>query len=204
MTLDDVQKNFHYYRNLTPVTLADGTVTTPDGKWYDLPIDIVINSQKAFSSDPTVFVAPGSLANGHPKCKDDGTNANTCGGPAAGARYFAPPTTLTINADKSVTGCVRIFAGDCSTQPGGSPRQQFVTAPIFTRFDFSAKKSFPFARHSSLQVEMDVLNVFNAIDFNNAFSGTGGSNNVTSAYSDINNTFDPGGRLGQLVVRVNW
>ena len=27
---------------------------------------------------------------------------------------------------------------------------------------------------------------------------------VTSAYTDINTTFDPGGRIGQLVWRVNW
>jgi hypothetical protein len=29
-------------------------------------------------------------------------------------------------------------------------------------------------------------------------------NQVTSAYTDINNTFDPGGRIGQLSFRINW
>jgi len=27
---------------------------------------------------------------------------------------------------------------------------------------------------------------------------------VTSAYTDINTTFDPGGRIGQVVWRINW
>ena len=27
---------------------------------------------------------------------------------------------------------------------------------------------------------------------------------VTSAYQDVSNTFDPGGRLGQISWRINW
>jgi len=27
---------------------------------------------------------------------------------------------------------------------------------------------------------------------------------VTSAYTDVNTTFDPGGRVGQLVWRFDW
>jgi len=27
---------------------------------------------------------------------------------------------------------------------------------------------------------------------------------TNSAYADLSNTFDPGGRLGQLVFRLNW
>jgi hypothetical protein len=51
--------------------------------------------------------------------------------------------------------------------------------------------------------------VFNAIDFNSVFPSTGSAATianyrVTTAYSDASNTFDPGGRLGQLVFRVNW
>ncbi len=51
-----------------------------------------------------------------------------------------------------------------------------------------------------------MLNVFNAIDFNPTISTSTTMSNwrVTSAYSDISNTFDPGGRIGQLAFRVNW
>jgi len=27
---------------------------------------------------------------------------------------------------------------------------------------------------------------------------------TTTAYQDINNTFDPGGRVGEVVFRINW
>jgi hypothetical protein len=75
---------------------------------------------------------------------------------------------------------------------------------LFTRFELSAKKRFPFARRGSFDVEIDALNLFNAVNFNANLSATGGTNVLTSAYQDISNTFDPGGRLLQLVFRVNW
>jgi hypothetical protein len=69
----------------------------------------------------------------------------------------------------------------------------------------SVKKRFPAGR-ASFDLEYDMLNIFNAIDFNSVFSTSTNPDNyrVTTAYSDINNTYDPGGRIGQLVFRVNW
>ena len=62
-----------------------------------------------------------------------------------------------------------------------------------------------------------MLNVFNAIDYNAVFPTVSGTAvnpsanfaipdnyRVTTAYADFNNTYDPGGRIGQLVFRVNW
>jgi hypothetical protein len=54
--------------------------------------------------------------------------------------------------------------------------------------------------------------VFDTINFNhggtttNVLNPNNGQNTfrVTSAYTDINTTFDPGGRVGQLVWRINW
>jgi hypothetical protein len=56
---------------------------------------------------------------------------------------------------------------------------------------------------------VDVLNVFDNINFDPvANPGTGGTSGTifqaTTAYRDLSNTFDPGGRLGQLVFRLNW
>ena len=50
------------------------------------------------------------------------------------------------------------------------------------------------------------MNLFEAINFNAvAQAGSGATiNQVTQAYQDPNVTFDPGGRLMQLVFRVNW
>jgi hypothetical protein len=82
----------------------------------------------------------------------------------------------------------------------------FVVAPVFTRFDLSAKKTIRTGGKTNFQIQYDMLNIFNAIDFNPVVSTSTNPDNyrVTSAYSDVNGTFDPGGRIGQLVVRFNW
>jgi len=71
-------------------------------------------------------------------------------------------------------------------------------------------KRFPIAGRGSFDFEVDMLNVFKAIDYNSVFP-TSNANfaspdayRVTTAYADINNTYDPGGRIGQLVFRINW
>jgi len=81
-----------------------------------------------------------------------------------------------------------------------------IKAPVFSRFDFSAKKRFGIGGGATFDFEVDVFNVFNAIDFNSVFSTSTNPDNyrVTSAYADFNNTYDPGGRIGALVFRVNW
>jgi hypothetical protein len=51
-----------------------------------------------------------------------------------------------------------------------------------------------------------MLNLFDNINFNNAANpGTGATIfQTTGHYTDANNTFDPGGRLGQFMIRINW
>jgi hypothetical protein len=51
-----------------------------------------------------------------------------------------------------------------------------------------------------------VLNLFDAINFNPVASVSTDPDNhrVTQSYQDPNVTFDPGGRLLQLVFRFNW
>jgi hypothetical protein len=77
---------------------------------------------------------------------------------------------------------------------------------VFTRFDLNLKKRFGFARSRSVDIGVDVLNVFNAINFTAvAQAGSGATiNQVNNAYQDPNVTFDPGGRLMQLVFRINF
>jgi hypothetical protein len=55
-------------------------------------------------------------------------------------------------------------------------------------------------------MQVDVLNVFGAIGFSSVYTTSTNPDNyrVTSAYADINNSYDPGGRIAQLVFRVNW
>jgi hypothetical protein len=58
----------------------------------------------------------------------------------------------------------------------------------------------------NFELRLDVLNVFDNINFNPvANPGSGATIFQTgSAYTDASNTYDPGGRLGQIMVRFNW
>jgi hypothetical protein len=106
-------------------------------------------------------------------------------------RYMAPASSL---------NCVQVFAGDCGQ------RNFYVSGPMFTRFDLNAKKQFPFGGTKAFVFQVDVLNLFNAVNFNPVFNPGSGETifQVTSAYQDVSGTYDPGGRLIQLVFRVNW
>ena len=179
LSLDDLQGQFKYYVN--PV----------DGFVYNMPQDLIANTIKAFAVDVT-------SPTGHPLCT--GSNAATCGGPDPGRPYIAPPSDV---------DCTRIIAGDCGA------RQQLIKAPLFSRFDLSFKKRFPFAARASFDLQADFLNIFDAVNYNsvwptvtnqNVFTNFANPDNyrVTTAYADINNTYDPGGRITQLVFRLNW
>jgi hypothetical protein len=142
--------------------------------------------------DGTVFMLPDDvILNTRRAYSSSSTSLSGYG--ALGApegKYIAPAST---------ENCTQLFAGDCA------PRNIFLHGPIFTRFDMSWKKTFPFSQRANFALEIDVLNIFDNINFNPAFDpGSGTIFDVTSAYTDISGTYDPGGRLGQIVWRVNW
>jgi hypothetical protein len=141
---------------------------------YTMPDDIILNTRRAFSTSTT---------------SRSGYNETGLGIPEG--RYFAPANG---------PDCIQLKAGDCA------PRRVMVRAPFFSRFDIGLAKKFPIRGQVNFELKVDVLNVFDNVNFNQAANpGTGASIfQVDSAYADINNTFDPGGRLGQLVFRLNW
>jgi hypothetical protein len=106
-------------------------------------------------------------------------------------RYIAPANS----AD-----CIQMKAGDCA------PPTLLLRAPFFSRVDIGVTKRFNLRGTVNFELRADVLNVFDNINFNPvANPGTGGAIfQATSADRDPNNNFDPGGRLGQLVFRLNW
>ena len=81
-----------------------------------------------------------------------------------------------------------------------------MTGPAFVRFDMSASKRVQIAKTVNFEFRAEFLNAFNNINFipvaSAGSSATMGQ--VTSAYTDSSNTQDPGGRLMQLVFRINW
>ena len=140
-----------------------------------MPDDIILNTQRAFSTSATTLTGYSDL--GVPE-----------------GRYIAPA---------SIPGCVRVNPGDC-----GEPREIFLTSPLFTRFDLSLKKQFSLGGRRTFDLTFDVNNLFNNINFNPVFSNNNLNSNTvfqTNAhYTDISQSYDPGGRLGQIIVRLNW
>jgi hypothetical protein len=118
---------------------------------------------------------------------------------ATGYGALGPPTGRYL-APASGPDCIQVFRGDCA------PADVFVEGPIFTRFDLNARKRFRISGRKSFEFAVDVMNLFNAINFNAvAQTGSGATiNQVTQAYQDPNVTFDPGGRVMQLVFRFNF
>jgi Carboxypeptidase regulatory-like domain len=144
------------------------------------------------SGVPTVYMLPQDIIdNTIAAFNVSATSATGYAGTPPTGRYLAPANTAQ---------CVQVVRGDCA------PRDVFVYGPIFARFDMSVRKTFPVGGRRTFQLGMDVLNVFNAIGFNAVAQASSAAtiNQVTSAYTDVANTFDPGGRIGQLVFRFSW
>jgi len=100
----------------------------------------------------------------------------------------------------SDASCIAVYRGDCNAPDIN------VNGPLYTKVDLRIKKSFPFLSRGSIEVDIEALNAFTNINFNhNLTPGEGaGTFQVTSAATDINTSGDPGGRVGQVVFRINW
>jgi hypothetical protein len=106
-------------------------------------------------------------------------------------RYFAPANS---------ENCIQLAAGDCTS------RTLLVRAPWFFRVDIGMTKRFSLKGSRNVEIRVDVLNLFDNVNFNAVANPGGGATifQVGSAYRDADNNFDPGGRLGQLSFRFNW
>jgi len=151
---------------------------------YYLPQDIIDNTIKANNFSPTS--ANGYSAQGVPT-----------------GRYIAPANS---------PSCVELYNGQC----GGT--RMMLYGPMFTRFDLSAVKKVKITERVNFEFRADFLNAFNNINF---VVGSAGNNTntvntnfatysnadfgkITNAYQDTSTTNDPGGRLVQLVLRINF
>jgi len=95
----------------------------------------------------------------------------------------------------------------------------FFTGPSFFRTDLSVVKTTKITERVNFEMRAELLNAFNDADFYWACGvatspctittastrfGQMGSTSTNGAYSDINTTQDPGGRIVQLVGRINF
>ena len=106
-------------------------------------------------------------------------------------KYIAPANSAT---------CIQVRAGDCA------PRSVLLLAPWFNRVDFGMVKRIDVGGSKNIEVRYDVLNLFNTPNFT-AVANPGTAATIfrtTAAYTDASNTYDPGGRIGQLMFRFSW
>jgi hypothetical protein len=141
-----------------------------------LPEDVRLNTRRAYSTSTTT---------------PDGYSTSL-GAPTG--KYIAPPNS---------SSCVQVRAGDCA------PRNTILLTPWFVRFDVGFTKKFPIKGPMNVEFRVDILNLFDNINFDSFDSDTSPGSaadifQITTAYSDMSNTYDPGGRIGQLMIRLNW
>jgi hypothetical protein len=159
---------------------AVGVYRDPDGFIYLLPKDIRDNTFKA--NNVSITTAGPVYTQGTPT-----------------GRFIAPA---------GFGNCAQAWAGQCGYA------NMVLHGPSFFRFDLSIAKKIRFSENINVEMRMEFLNAFNNINFQPGAAGndinTLGSLNATSfgrmtaAYQDLSTTNDPGGRVGQLVLRLNF
>ena len=97
-------------------------------------------------------------------------------------------------------GCIQVVSGDCAA------RTLLIRTPWFARLDVGVSKRFALKGSASIEVAMEALNLMDNINFT-PVANPGTNETIFSTRTiamDANNTYDPGGRLGQLMFRINW
>jgi hypothetical protein len=138
----------------------------------------------------TVYSLPQDIIDNTIKAYSVGVNGYTNGAPTG--RYIAPASTA---------NCVWVYRGDC-----GTPRWINLRGPATSRVDLSFKKQIPIGGSRRIDLQYDLLNVFDAVNFIPVFEASAAEdiNQITEGTTSPAQVFDPGGRLGQFVVRFIW
>jgi hypothetical protein len=133
--------------------------------------------------------------------------------------YYVPTSLLDSSLQKANANVIQPcnVAGTLCARP-------FVYGPQFFRADISLVKTTKITERINFEMRMEALNAFNDADFfwacgpsatgsnctistqSTSFGkmGSAGTNAASGAYSDLNTTQDPGGRIIQLVGRINF
>ncbi|MBZ5495820.1 MAG: carboxypeptidase regulatory-like domain-containing protein [Acidobacteriia bacterium] len=117
-----------------------------------------------------------------------------------GFTYSAPTGRYIAPANSNSAGCYQVVSGDCVAS------HHYFRGPGLMRFDLSLVKRLRFSESKNFELRAEFLNAFNNINFwspSTSVSSLGGGT-VGSAYTDANQQQDPGGRLVQLVLRINF
>ena len=99
-------------------------------------------------------------------------------------------------------------------QPGQLGRRIMLYGPRQQKWDFSLGKKTAIGERANIEFRMQALNAFNLTNFllftpGNGITTTLGANGTgfgqtSGAYRDLSNTNDPGGRIVEFSLRVNF
>ena len=154
---------------------------------YFLPDDIILNSQKAFNISVANTVSNGGY----------GTTYGT-GGPTG--RFIAPA---------GYGNCIAQYGGQCGFS------NLIVYGPSFFKLDARLSKLIQVGERFRIELAATSLDVLNHPNFRvggwtadtvgfGCCGATFGQMGNGSAYQDVSTTNDPGGRVVDLMVRINW
>ncbi len=178
MTAKELQDKIGVYYNTT-ITQPNGATSIANVTY--LPADIIANTIRAFT-----------------------TTGNTASGYAAGQ---AP--TGAFLAPAGFGNCQQRTAGGCGF------RKLVIYGPNFFKIDSSIGKRFSIGERRSVEFRMTMFDVLNHTNWrlggwtgnvNNitAFTGTFGQMLNGWAYQDPNGSNDPGGRITDFLLRINF
>ncbi|MBO0798968.1 MAG: hypothetical protein J2P31_09095, partial [Blastocatellia bacterium] len=111
--------------------------------------------------------------------------------------YIAPPNYLNPLAFNGQNGLSHVV----------------LYGPSFARFDMSVVKKFRITERVNFELRAEFLDAFNNVNFivgnagsdvNTITAGGTSFGQLTQAYRDTSTTNDPGGRLIQIVGRINF
>ncbi len=134
---------------------------------------------------------------------------------------YVPTSLLNLSAPTAISpvgGSNTSIIAPCQNA-GNLCNRVFVWGPNFTRADWSLMKTTKITERVNFELRAEMLNAFNHANFYYAAgSGTSpvsistqstrfgqmGSSSTNGAYQDFNTTQDPGGRILQIVGRINF
>jgi len=125
-----------------------------------------------------------------------------------GQVFYFPASLIGTNGAANTA-----FLRSCNT-PGAFCQRSHMYGPMFYRADISVIKSFRITEGIKVEYRAEFLNAFNNINFfypGSETTSVPGSNvvtttfgRVTNAFRDVSTTDDNGGRIIQMVLRVNF
>lgn len=178
MTAEELQNAIKPYFNTT-VTQPNGATSVANVTW--LPSDIIDNTIRAFTTT-------GSTVSGY--------NA----GQAPTGRFIAPA---------GFGNCQARTAGECGF------RKLVIFGPQFFKIDSAIGKRFKINERANVEFRMTMFDVLNHTNWRLG-GWTGNVNNITTftgtfgqmlngwAYQDPNGSNDPGGRITDFMIRINF